>query len=78
MLQEKKAGTVIITATAVGGSNKTATCEITVKPTVTDIVGEMQTSNKTAEDENKNKIVVPGGFKVVPNGIGVVNLYGYQ
>ncbi len=68
----KKAGTAIITATAVDGSNKTATCEITVKPTVTDIVGEMQTSNKTTEDENGNKIVVPGGFKVVPNGTGDV------
>jgi len=65
----KNVGMAIITATTTDGSNRTASCEIIVKePTVTDIVGEVQTSNKMMEDENGNKIVIPGGFKVVPDG----------
>ena len=34
---------------------------------VADIVDKVQDTNKTVEDENGNKITIPGGFKVVPN-----------
>ncbi len=69
----KKVGTVTITATTTDGSNKTATCVITVEEAmISDIVGETQTANRTIKDENGNKIVVPGGFKVVPHGTGDV------
>ena len=65
----KAVGTATITVKTTDGSNKSATCIITVKkPTVADIVGETQTSNKVTQDGNGNKITIPGGFKVVPNG----------
>ena len=35
--------------------------------TVGDVVDKIQTENKTVEDENGNKITIPGGFKVVPD-----------
>ena len=35
--------------------------------TVADIVNKVQDTNKTVEDENGNKVTIPGGFKVVPN-----------
>ena len=35
--------------------------------TVADIVDKVQDTNKTVEDENGNKITIPGGFKVVPD-----------
>ena len=74
----RASGTAIITAATTDGSNKTATCTITVKvPTVADVVGEIQTSNKTINDENGNKVVIPSGFKVVSNGTQDVT-YDYE
>ncbi len=74
----KTAGTAIITVKSTDGSNKTATCTVTVRPLrVSDIVGETQTSNKTITDDYNNKVVVPGGFKVVPHGTGDVT-YNYD
>ncbi|MCI9087746.1 MAG: type II secretion system protein [Clostridia bacterium] len=35
--------------------------------TIADIVDKIQENNKTVEDANGNLIVIPGGFKVVPN-----------
>ena len=35
--------------------------------TIADIVDKIQEDNKTIEDANGNPIVIPGGFKVVPN-----------
>ncbi len=35
--------------------------------TVADIVDKVQVNNKTVKDENGNKVVIPGGFKVVPD-----------
>ncbi len=35
--------------------------------TIADIVDKIQENNKTVEDANGNPIVIPGGFKVVPN-----------
>lgn len=69
LVTAKAAGTATITVKTNDGSNKSAICTIAVKePTVADIVGETQTNNKTIQDENGNKITIPGGFKVVPNG----------
>ena len=74
----RASGTAIITAATTDGSNKTATCTITVKvPTVADVVGEIQTSNKTINDENGNTVVIPSGFKVVSNGTQDVT-YDYE
>ena len=38
------------------------------EPTIGDITDKIQDTNITVEDKNGNKVTIPGGFKVVPNG----------
>ena len=37
------------------------------EPTIVDVVDKIQDETKTVEDSNGNEVVIPGGFKVVPN-----------
>ncbi len=68
LVTAKVAGNVSIIAKATDGSEVTASCNITVKEyTVADIVGQIQTDNRIVKDENGNKVVIPGGFKVIPD-----------
>ena len=71
----KTAGTITITVKSTDGSNKSATCIVRVKSSLEEIVGQVQTSNKAVADSNGNKVVVPCGFKVVPNGTGDVTYH---
>ena len=68
----KAVGTANITATAIDGSGIVSNiCTVTVKELkASDVVGQViaTTNNTTLKDENGNKIVVPAGFKIVPNG----------
>ena len=64
----KKEGNTTITVKLIEGSNYSASCEVTVSPQqLADIVDEIQDANREIEDENGNKITIPGGFKVVPD-----------
>ena len=64
----KNEGTTTITVSLTDENSQSTTCTVTVvPPKVADIVDKVQDSNKTVEDENGNKITIPGGFKVVPD-----------
>ena len=65
----KSDGTTTIIAKATDGSGKMANCTVKVtSPKVADIIGEKQEQTITVKDENGNKVVVPGGFRVLPHG----------
>ncbi len=64
----KKEGRTTITVKLIEGSNYSESCEVTVSPLqLADIVDQIQDTNREIEDENGNKITIPGGFKVVPD-----------
>ena len=65
----KSDGTTTIIAKATDGSGKMANCTVKVTSlAVADIIGEKQEETITVKDENGNKVVVPGGFRVLPHG----------
>jgi len=73
----KQAGTAIITATANGGENVTASCTVTVEPVT--VVANMTATDKNiyAQDKYGNPIVIPAGFTVVAHGTDYVE-YTYD
>ena len=73
----KKPGTAIITATANGGENVTASCSVTVEPVT--VVANMTATDKNiyAQDKYGNPIVIPAGFTVVAHGTDYVE-YTYD